>query len=578
MPMGLSWAFFLAQEVHRSFAAQFVEGVGPEDFVIERRPVPTLSGDGDRALMVYADNAHHLGLCAKLVNAMRESLSLALNAHGLKTHEVVEACHLAECLGARVNMQGGVVDSTAARLYTLRGALRCVISGRPVTGQEIEKVMGTVTFIFLLRRPCLAALDLVYDYVRLNYLIRRPVPTHIAAELKVCLGLLVLCRADLRARWSQLVLSVDASLSGYAVCGKRVESEWAVHDIGQWDERWRFKYVMQAKPRDVVKFCDLDPAVDIDTVFERSDPPSLEIFEDLSFPNVPQKFARQGFRDLWCAPLVWGAAIHLKEAHSLLAAVKHCSRNHLQHGMRFLILSDSMCCVLAVSKGRCSNRVLLHYMRRLAAELLASGIVLRVRWIPSEWNTADSGSRVWESLRPHASRGQEHASAEQIRSAAAAYSSARARMQAEETSSARATRHPRRFRRGRRRLCDQHQFSPGKLWSATSSGRQRQGTAPRLSSFGPTSSPRSAARAPPAGRLCRLAESGPWERARPLASGQSRSTPAGRPQPAGPNIMERSCAGAWVYQGSSRPSVWGAVPGNTGGGQTSVSTLSRGCG
>ena len=150
----------------------------------------------------------------------------------------------------------------------------------------------------------------------------------------------------------------------------------------------------------MVKFSELDPAVDIDTVLERSDPPSLDIFEDLSFHSVPEKLAKHGFKELWCAPLVWGAAIHLKETHSLLAAVKHCSRNHLQHVMSVLILSDSMCCVLAVSKCRCSNRVLLRYMRRLAAKLLASGIVLRVPWIPSEWNTADSGSRVWESLRP----------------------------------------------------------------------------------------------------------------------------------------------------------------------------------
>ena len=79
--------------------------------------------------------------------------------------------------------------------------------------------------------------------------------------------------------------------------------------------------------------------------------------------------------------------IRLKEAHALLGAVKHHSRNALAHNMRALILSDSMCVVLAVSKGR-------------AAELLISGISLRVRWIPSEWNTSDQGSRVVEGLRP----------------------------------------------------------------------------------------------------------------------------------------------------------------------------------
>ena len=92
------------------------------------------------------------------------------------------------------------------------------------------------------------------------------------------------------------MLSVDASLSGYAVCGKAVDSERLVHSIGQWDERWRFKYERQSKPREVVDFHDLDPAMDLDTVLERSEPPSLDIFEDLPFPNVGAIFARRGFR------------------------------------------------------------------------------------------------------------------------------------------------------------------------------------------------------------------------------------------------------------------------------------------
>ena len=115
MPMGFSWAFLIAQELHRAFAARFVPGVLPQHFIVERKPAPTLSSDGDRALMVYADNAHHFGLSADLVNSMRESLSLALNQHGLKTHEVVEASHVAEALGASIDMEAGIVESTEVR-------------------------------------------------------------------------------------------------------------------------------------------------------------------------------------------------------------------------------------------------------------------------------------------------------------------------------------------------------------------------------------------------------------------------------------------------------------------------------
>ena len=60
---------------------------------------------------------------------------------GLKTHEIVEACHLAECIGARVDMQAGILESTAERLARVSGALDCVVGGYPVTGEELETVL-----------------------------------------------------------------------------------------------------------------------------------------------------------------------------------------------------------------------------------------------------------------------------------------------------------------------------------------------------------------------------------------------------------------------------------------------------
>ena len=114
---------FLAQEVHRTFAEYVVEGFTEDDCVVERKPSPVLSGDGDCALMIYADNSHHFVLGADIVNRMRESVSGALNGHALKTHEVLEGSHVAEALGARADMQAGILASTAEHSGRVRGAL-----------------------------------------------------------------------------------------------------------------------------------------------------------------------------------------------------------------------------------------------------------------------------------------------------------------------------------------------------------------------------------------------------------------------------------------------------------------------
>ena len=117
MPMGFSWAFFIAQEVHRGFAARSLPGVSPSSFVVERRPSPVLEHDSDKAVMIYVDNSHHMSLLAHEANVMRESLSKALNDSGLATHEVVEATHIAEGLGVGIKRKTGVVSSQGKRVW-----------------------------------------------------------------------------------------------------------------------------------------------------------------------------------------------------------------------------------------------------------------------------------------------------------------------------------------------------------------------------------------------------------------------------------------------------------------------------
>ena len=60
------------------------------------------------------------------------------------------------------------------------------------------------------------------------------------------------------------------------------------------------------------------------------------------------------------------------------------------------MLGDNMGLTLCVSKGRCQNVKLLMLMRRLSALLLATGARVYARWLPSEINPADEGSRARE--------------------------------------------------------------------------------------------------------------------------------------------------------------------------------------
>jgi hypothetical protein len=62
-------------------------------------------------------------------------------------------------------------------------------------------------------------------------------------------------------------------------------------------------------------------------------------------------------------------------------------------GKRVLVLSDSQVVIGAVTKGRSSSPQLLRRLRTVSALVLAGGIRLSVRWVPSEFNPADGPSR-----------------------------------------------------------------------------------------------------------------------------------------------------------------------------------------
>eukprot|EP00973_Karenia_brevis_P042225 5845964-Karenia_brevis.AAC.1 len=58
-----------------------------------------------------------------------------------------------------------------------------------------------------------------------------------------------------------------------------------------------------------------------------------------------------------------------------------------------------MSVVLSVCKGRSKDPRLNVVLMRLSAYVLAVGLRLVVRWVPSELNLADPGSRVFEAVR-----------------------------------------------------------------------------------------------------------------------------------------------------------------------------------
>lgn len=234
-----------------------------------------------------------------------------------------------------------------------------------------------------------------YTFMRRRFSWRGPVRPCVAQDIRRFRALLVWGTADLRAEWDAQPLMTDASGGGYAVA----QGDWSAEEVkvvAELDERWRFRR------RDAVSVLPQMQALKGTDVFadECTVLPGLQgemlgqAEMDQSFPRLPEKgLESHRWRELWSAPFVFGEDIHVKEARGVFAAVRHRARDATRFGRRLLIINGNMSCVLALSKGRAHSAPLLRICQRVAIHSLVTQIRFHYRWVVSERNAADAGSR-----------------------------------------------------------------------------------------------------------------------------------------------------------------------------------------
>ena len=86
---------------------------------------------------------------------------------------------------------------------------------RRLRGDHLEKLLGHLTFVFLLRRPFLSVFNAVYKFVRFSYTEASVMWKTVRDELECARGLLPLVRADWKAAWTPRVFAPSACEEGW---------------------------------------------------------------------------------------------------------------------------------------------------------------------------------------------------------------------------------------------------------------------------------------------------------------------------------------------------------------------------
>ena len=388
LPMGFSWAMFFCQHVgldlHRR--AQLPRSLS---WVADRAPPAIISDPEDGLLWNFADNFGNVCSTRPRANLMLGSVIDVAKQSGLLVHDIQWADGRGQNLGYDVRASSGSVSHTALRAVRTREAARALARRRTASGRAVQLTNGHLSFVGLLCRGSLSVLNTAFRFALAAYLEPQPIWETVRKELLAFAGLMPLIVADWTLPWSSTAYISDASPYGFA---------FAVADLGvaacskMGRVRERSRFLMDdasAHARDHA-FRSLGLDTDEDDIDGHR---LAELTNVAGFPEISRHVLE---------PSQWTLVRHgawrdkdetiiIYECRCLLYAVRHACF-HLKPS-RIVFILDNLGLVLALAKGRSSSFALLSVIRKVYASAFRSGHVLCFRWVPSEVNFADEGSR-----------------------------------------------------------------------------------------------------------------------------------------------------------------------------------------
>ncbi|CAK0802959.1 unnamed protein product, partial [Prorocentrum cordatum] len=288
VPMGWSWAVHFIQEAH----LHLVKSVLPsQPGCLDKCPGIDLNLEDAKVL--YIDNFAVLSQSPSRAATAVADMQAALAAKGVVSELDPAPAERGELLGCELDLQTGCWHVLGRRHWRVYGALEHVLAGRAkVSGQELERLIGRLVSILMLRREGLAMLRSSCEFAQASYSKKQPL-------------------------WKSVVVTCfDASPWGYGI----VETEWDLKDaqrVGRVSERARFRGALAAEgaPRERT----------LEQEIARAPEPALLLAgRSAGFPEVDygQQMHARPWRVVGCGRWKRKEAIHGLEGAALTWAVR----------------------------------------------------------------------------------------------------------------------------------------------------------------------------------------------------------------------------------------------------------------
>lgn len=363
LPMGWSHSVYLAQQAHLNLLNTST-GLRPAD-----RITPDNDFFVDRVRhAVYIDDVFLLGHDKAAVTALQDNYIASAERTRLvvKYSKVVRpSTDGVEVLGLELDGRSGTLGLSVPKLQALVDETARLLRHGYATGLELSRLVGKWTWAMLPRRPTLSVFNAVYRFAQVADSRLFTLWPTCRRELQVAMGLAPLMWCSLNDRWFPDTLATDASSNGLGVV--------AIHaDVDD----------MAAAAAEPLRLPEPDGPGP-----PQPHPSLLPVLASRSRVLVSAR---------WRDP----EHINILELRAVHTALRWAASRPAGLDSRILLLVDSAVCAYALNKGRSSSRQVLRRLRTLAALVLACGLRLFTRWIPSASNPADAPSRRFDPPEP----------------------------------------------------------------------------------------------------------------------------------------------------------------------------------
>lgn len=401
LAMGCSWSLYFAQKINEH-QFSISPSLGDSGLIHDRGPPLVIDPQDPHKLnhYVYVDNLGIIGQSRELVTEGLNSVENHFNSSQLLLHPGEVHSESVKALGIQLDGSRKTTRISPDRLHKVRSGIRGLISRGRCSGRVLEIVIGHATFCGLACRLVLSVFHSSYKFIEKNYEHVAPLWSSVRDELRAFAGLMVFLESDWTRGWNTLVTASDASEKGFGVC----TSHWTSMQVaaaGRVPEKSRFRRTESHRARESALTAAGFHQESSTGKWLAGEIDSQEYLDDIGWecsPSFKEIDAQLLHKELW-TPKLWGTWNHeehilVLEARALNKALNRIAVTKFGQDIRQLLLVDSMSVALSFDRCRSRSFKLLRQIRKYAAVCLARNIDPHVRWIPSEFNSADEPSRA----------------------------------------------------------------------------------------------------------------------------------------------------------------------------------------